>query len=62
MAAVALRRPVRAPQWWPFELVTNGALTLRPCLIVRLPRNTELFLWWERHPHAMIKHWGADKW
>lgn len=53
---------MRAPVWWPFELVTANDLTQVPCLIVRLPRNTELFLWWERRPHAMIKQWGADAW
>jgi hypothetical protein len=44
------------------ELVTRRPLlqvlldpedTEQPCLVVRLPRNHELFLWWNGRPRAM---------
>jgi hypothetical protein len=54
---------MRAPRWWwPFELVTGPENTTVWCLIVHLPRNTELFVWWERRPRVLLKRWGAEGW
>jgi hypothetical protein len=53
---------VRAPRWWPFELVTDRASSTSNCLIVRLPRGRELFVWFERRlPRAMYKNWWKEQ-
>lgn len=44
---------MRAPTWWPFELVYDPAETMTPCLVVYFPRRL-LFLWWDRRPRALL--------